>query len=295
MFRSKKNRSKASPPGQQDGAYLSGQADPGTDTGSQPVTATGQDQGALPGQHDIFSIPEAIEITDKMRSQLASDSGSNPPSLAQLPPKRDEPETLEEPDSEPGKPLDVSRIVSSIEYNSGMTHTPPLSGGRKISGGQEPARGKFREGQLSRLVERGVVHPLPVRLVISAILLLLTKFFLASLIIIFCVLMFTGNAKLVTGLLPFVFAFIPCALGFFIVANRSRCRICSCPLFFIRPCRKHRAAHYVPLVGIACSTAFHLLIFKWMRCMYCGTAIRLRHRAPVESSRQEPVAGDDQY
>ena len=70
MSRSKKNRSTGSPAEQQDGARLPGQADSGTDTDAQPVTDTAQDQGALPGKHGIFSIPEAIEITDKMRSQL---------------------------------------------------------------------------------------------------------------------------------------------------------------------------------------------------------------------------------
>lgn len=41
---------------------------------------------------DIFNIPEALEITDKMRSQLTSDAGSSNPTLAQLPPRREEPE-----------------------------------------------------------------------------------------------------------------------------------------------------------------------------------------------------------
>jgi len=295
MFRSKKNRATVSPAEQQDGGDLPGQADPGT--GSPPVTDKAQDQAGLPVKHDIFSIPEAIEITDKMRSQLASDSGSDSPSLAQLPPRRHEPPALEDPGEEESKALDVSRIVSSVEYNSGKTHTAPLSHGRKISGGHEPEKGKFTEGRLSRLVERGVVHPLPVRLVLSSILLLLSKFFLMALIITFGVLIFTGNLKLVTELLPFAFAFVPLGLGFLFVTSKARCRICSCPLFTVRLCRKHRAAHYVPLVGIACSTALHLLFFKWMRCMYCGTAIRLRHRTPAASSQTEAEAevGEDKY
>lgn len=271
---------------------MPGQADSGTDTDPQPVTDTAQDQGALPGKHDIFSIPEAIEITDKMRSQLASGSDSDTPSLAQLPPRRHESEALEMPDAAPGQPLDVSRIVSSVEYNSGITHTAPLSRGRKISGGHDPQKEKFSKGAFSRHVERGVVHPLPVRIVISSILLLLTKFFLTALIITFCVLIVTGNLRLVTELLPFVFAFFPLGAGFIIIASRARCRICSCPLFFVRLCRKHRAAHYLPLVGIACSSALHLLLFKWMRCMYCGTAIRLRHRTSPESSQQDTEGGD---
>ena len=103
----------------------------------------------------------------------------------------------------------------------------------------------------------------------------------------------THSIRLVAELLPFFLAFIPFGLGFLIVASKARCRVCSCPLFYVRLCRKHQAAHYVPLVGIACSTALHLLFFKWMRCMYCGTAIRLRHRnpqVPAASGHEEAVS-----
>ncbi|MFP6872932.1 MAG: hypothetical protein VCA55_05415 [Verrucomicrobiales bacterium] len=261
----------------------------------EPVTPAASERGKLPGQHDIFSIPEALAMTDKMRSQLASDSGSSRPALAQLPPKREEPEGLAAPEPLTSKPLDVSRIVSSLDYNKGRTHASPLSRGRVTTGGREPEKRKFREGHLSRLVERGVVHPLPVRLVVTSILLLLNKVFLLSLIIAFCVLIATGNSRLVPELLPFAFVFIPFGTAFLLIANRARCRLCSCPLFFVRLCRKHRAAHYLPLVGVACSTAFHLLFFKWMRCMYCGTAIRLRRRSSPGSSPQAAVAADDEY
>ena len=230
----------------------------------------------------IFSIPEAIEIDDRVRSQMEKPVSSKP---AELPPKREDVELVKE---EPlREPLDLSRIVSSEEYNKGKTHALPLSQGKRISGGRDPQRKKFLQGTLSRLVERGVVHPLPVRLVLSAILLLLSKLFLTILVIIFFVLALTGNIRLVTELLPFFLAFIPFGLGFLIVASKARCRVCSCPLFTVRLCRKHQAAHYVPLLGIACSTALHLLFFKWMRCMYCGTAIRIRHSKTPDSSTPE--------
>ena len=243
---------------------------------------SGEEVDKWTSSDDIFSIPEAIEIDDKVRSQLENPSSSK---LAELPPKREGVEIEKEELLK--EPLDLSRIVSSEEYNKGKTHAVPLSQGKKISGGRDPQRKKFLQGTLSRLVERGVVHPLPVRLVLSAILLLLSKFFLTALVIIFFVLALTGNIRLVTELIPFFLAFIPFGIGFLIVASRARCRVCSCPLFYIRLCRKHQAAHYVPLVGIACSTALHLLFFKWMRCMYCGTAIRLRHRKPSVSGTPE--------
>ena len=264
---------------------------------------SGEGMGKWTSSDDIFSIPEAIEIDDRVRSQMEKPDS---PKLAELPPKKEgvelEKEGVElekegaelekegaelEKEEQLKQPLDLSRIVSSEEYNKGKTHAVPLSHGTKISGGRDPQRKKFLQGTLSRLVERGVVHPLPARLVLSAILLLLSKFFLMALVIIFFVLALTGNIRLVTELIPFFLAFIPFGLGFLIVASRARCRVCSCPLFHVRLCRKHQAAHYVPLLGIACSTALHLLFFKWMRCMYCGTAIRLRNRKPSVSSPPE--------
>ena len=283
MTRPKKKSSPVVPVGQED------------ETPVQEEEDHGAGAGKWPGNQDIFSIPEAIELTDRMRSQLPGDSDSGPPVLADLPPRREEPESAPPSDSPPGKSLDVSRIVSSDEYNKGKTHTSPLSQGRRISGGREPNKEKFFQGKLSRLVERGVVHPLPVRLVLSSILLLLSKFFLMALIITFTVLIFTGNLSLVPEILPFAIAFVPLVLGFLIVASKARCRVCSCPLFHVRLCRKHRAAHQVPLVGIACSTALHLLFFKWMRCMYCGTAVRLRHRNPSQVASQQDAKPEDEY
>jgi hypothetical protein len=66
--------------------------------------------------------------------------------------------------------------------------------------------------------------------------------------------------------------------------GRSRCRICSCNLFYSKNCLKNRKAHHIPGIGYVASLSLHLLIFGWFRCMYCGTAIRLR---PSEVKRQD--------
>ncbi|MCP4846426.1 MAG: hypothetical protein GY899_00575 [Verrucomicrobiaceae bacterium] len=118
-----------------------------------------------------------------------------------------------------------------------------------------------------------------------------------ALIVTFAILIFTGSLNVLSEMLPFAIAFIPLGLGFLIVASKARCRVCSCPLFHVRLCRKHRAAHYVPMIGIASSTALHLLFFKWMRCMYCGTAIRLRHSkaSKPKVSSQNNSKPEDEY
>ena len=76
---------------------------------------------------DIFSIPEAIEIDNRVLSQMENPDSSK---LVELPPKREGVELVQE---EPLKePLDLSRIVSSEEYNKGKTHALPLSQGKRI-------------------------------------------------------------------------------------------------------------------------------------------------------------------
>ncbi len=65
-------------------------------------------------------------------------------------------------------------------------------------------------------------------------------------------------------------------LIYMFVAVDARCRVCSCHLFYSRRCLKHVKAHRIlggfPMVA----QTIHILLFHWFRCMYCGTAIRLK-------------------
>ena len=76
---------------------------------------------------------------------------------------------------------------------------------------------------------------------------------------------------------------------FVMSANRTRCRICSCHMFYNRRCFKHQKAHRLFGFGHAGSAALHALLFKWLRCMYCGTAIRLRQPKPDSEEGSEVV------
>jgi hypothetical protein len=79
-------------------------------------------------------------------------------------------------------------------------------------------------------------------------------------------------------------ALVVFGLMFVISGNRTRCRICSCHMFYNRRCFKHQKAHRLFGLGHGGSAALHGLLFKWMRCMYCGTAIRLR---PAKENSEE--------
>ncbi len=132
--------------------------------------------------------------------------------------------------------------------------------------------------ELSRWVRRGVVHPRPFHTWLGAVVSLLWRLAIVA-----------G----VVGFLYFVFkvenqsAYTVEVVGGFVIllvlgcmqlhfGGRARCRICSCNLYHSKNCLKNRKAHHLFGLGYVGSLALHLLIFGWFRCMYCGTAIRLK-------------------
>jgi hypothetical protein len=186
--------------------------------------------------------------------------------------------------------VDPSSFATIEDYNEGRISVQPLSrepmGSAPAvdpdSGGEVPRRRSQRirstGEQLSRWVRRGVVHPRPFHTWLGAVISLLWR---AGFV--------TGLAALIwlitvapqpsdhttTVIVCFVILLV---LGFLQMhfAWRSRCRICSCNLFYSKNCHKNRKAHLIHGFGYVASAALHLLTFGWFRCMYCGTAIRLR-------------------
>ncbi len=59
-------------------------------------------------------------------------------------------------------------------------------------------------------------------------------------------------------------------------AQRAQCPICNQKQFAIKKCLKHRHAHRWPIVGYMLPTALHALTFKWFKCIFCGTSVRLK-------------------
>lgn len=70
-----------------------------------------------------------------------------------------------------------------------------------------------------------------------------------------------------------VFVFGACYL---FVSYSCNCRICGQKCFVPRNCLKNRKAHRVPLLGYTFAVALHMLAFRWFRCPYCGTPVRLK-------------------
>jgi len=124
----------------------------------------------------------------------------------------------------------------------------------------------------SRGYIRGVLHPQPFRIRIAAILTVFTMVMLPA--------SFAAGALLLLQY-PVEIAWIPAgflviALLYLMFARGMNCRICGQPIYAPKACRKHVKAHHIRFLGYILPTCIHVLLFKWFRCIYCGTSVRVK-------------------
>ncbi len=131
----------------------------------------------------------------------------------------------------------------------------------------------------SKKFVRGVLHPNPWRVRISAFFALLVEVMLIANFIGIPWLLYheyaSGDSMLwwVVGLSSGLFLSAICYLFWGIGA---RCRVCGQRWFAPKKCLKNKKAHHIPVVGYIFPTALHAIFFKWFYCTYCGTAVRLK-------------------
>lgn len=133
----------------------------------------------------------------------------------------------------------------------------------------------------SRWFIRGVLHSNPFSLATGAIASILLAIILPLAVI-------SAGLLLLTDLKPTHFEWVPRWLLAFPIALpvfgliylfwgfAGSCRVCGQKLFVPRMCLKNSKAHHIKLIGYIIPLSFHLLVFKWFRCTYCGTPIRLK-------------------
>jgi Domain of unknown function (DUF4332) len=139
---------------------------------------------------------------------------------------------------------------------------------------------KGRDPQSRRFI-RGVLHSHPVSLGFGAVVTLFLAFLLPTAII-------SAGLLLLSDLLPLSFGWVskwlivfPAALpvvgvAWLIWGMNGSCRICGQKMFVPRMCLKNSKAHYVRGLGYIIPTAVQMLLFRWFRCIYCGTPVRLK-------------------
>jgi hypothetical protein len=62
----------------------------------------------------------------------------------------------------------------------------------------------------------------------------------------------------------------------FVKARHLSCPLCHGTVIQNKSCRKHRNSHCIPLLGHLWTVVVDVLFRAGFRCMYCGTAFRLR-------------------
>lgn len=133
----------------------------------------------------------------------------------------------------------------------------------------------------SRRYIRGVLHSHPWSLTAGAMFTLLLMFFLPVGIVSAGLLLLSREVPEKFGWVPewlLVFPLILPVLGicYMIWSLNGSCRICGQKLFVPKACLKNSKAHRLRGLGHIIPVSLHILLFKWFRCTYCGTPVRLK-------------------
>lgn len=175
--------------------------------------------------------------------------------------------------------LMVSRIRNFEDSASDEHHVKPLDKGKsKESVSVSDGLNKGLRPESRRFV-RGVLHPDPMSVRVSAFFAVLVEVMLgANLIGIPWLLIhehMSGNSMLwwVVGL---SIGLVLSALCYLFWGLGARCRVCGQRQFAPKKCLKNKKAHHIPVIGYIFPTALHAMFFKWFYCTYCGTAVRLK-------------------
>lgn len=135
----------------------------------------------------------------------------------------------------------------------------------------------------SRFYIRGVLHTHPGKIRLAAIITLACQL-LMPLAVVGGLLLLLSDPDHGRGYFTWVpkwFLAFPLALpiaGLFylLFVPGARCRICGQSLFVPKMCLKNKKAHHIPVIGYIFPLCLHLLTFKWFRCTFCGTSVRLK-------------------
>jgi Domain of unknown function (DUF4332) len=133
----------------------------------------------------------------------------------------------------------------------------------------------------SRLYIRGVLHSHPISLGLGAFLTLVLAVMLPVGIISAGLLFLSGEVPQYFNWVPKWLLAFPASLpvvgiAWLIWGMHGSCRICGQKLFVPKMCLKNTKAHHIPGLGNIIPVCVHILLFKWFRCTYCGTPVRLK-------------------
>jgi hypothetical protein len=127
---------------------------------------------------------------------------------------------------------------------------------------------------------KGVDYPHAFKFHVAALIVMIFKLLLIAMIIglplVIYPAMFQNQRQPLFYFLPAVALWLIFGFLYLAVALRVKCRVCTNPFFLSKRCHKHVKAHRLLGLGYSFCLALHGFLFGWMRCMYCGTAIKVR-------------------
>lgn len=181
-------------------------------------------------------------------------------------------------------PLDQSRVRSVSELK-----TPAQRAREEAEARRTPpnllkvTRTETNQGvsPSSRRYIRGVLHPHRIRMVLGALItvafILLLPVSVVAVVLLLAPDMLGGGVEWVP---QWLVAFPACLLAvgmlYLLIAARMKCRVCAQRLLVPKNCRKNNKAHHARGLGYILPLSLHLLAFRWFRCTFCGTAVRLK-------------------
>lgn len=181
----------------------------------------------------------------------------------------------------------ISTTESAEEPGESVDTLPPIHKDPLPRAGFKTSGNKASEAKTKRIRNHSVVMHNPVRCsrpfttLFSAI---ATLFLLVPLlsIIVFPYLLITDQLPWISvHFLAAIILIIP-GLIYLLAGSRANCPVCHIRLFQFKHYNRHRAAHYLPLLGYNFATALHILFCWSYNCPGCGTPVKFlgkrRHR-----------------
>ncbi len=128
-----------------------------------------------------------------------------------------------------------------------------------------------KQEEKNYLNKKGITHLTPVLTWFGALsVILLISGIIATIVLTAYMLLNDLNGALIVAVC-FAPIFLS-ALFYIIVGLRPACSICRGKTFSYKKYTRNKAAHHIRPLGYVLSTALHVLIFRWFRCPYCGSA-----------------------
>ncbi|MCX6875034.1 MAG: DUF4332 domain-containing protein [Verrucomicrobia bacterium] len=133
----------------------------------------------------------------------------------------------------------------------------------------------------TRSYVRGVLHTQPISMTVGAIVTLTLAVLLPLAVVASILLLLSDQFPSGFSWVSRWLLVLPCSLPlvgilYLIFGVGGRCRICTQRVFVPRGCRKNTKAHYLQGLGHIIPMCLHMLAFRWFRCTYCGTPVRLK-------------------